>query len=205
MLAVIGLLQLLAPLPSPARLAVAVATEPAKRGGLCWRARPAPRCSWFLITEFGLSALGRPDSYGPRMDVELGLMANLGAHSAVGAAWLLSGDESHERRGFTVRYRRWLSPRLALEAGAGPATYCELSGPGGCGERGQSGFQLAGSAHLWGLMAATATFEHLGAARSHVGWVLPEQNRWYTGIKFGGFAAPIAAVALVILVAATWN
>ena len=206
MFALLTLLQLAASAPQPA---AAVATESTKHSTLCWRARPAPRCQWFLVTELGMARSSR-DAYNPRVDLALGLMRNVGRRAAIGASVLASADESHSRSGFIVRYRRWLDPRIALEIGVGPIQFCELQGPQGCGPVRQSGVQVETAVHLSGLVAATATFEHLGGRRLY--WptgefagVLPEQNRVYLGMKGGAYAAPLALLALGVLVGATWE
>jgi len=184
-LVLIGVLQVFALTTAP--LSFAPPADSVKHSGLCWRARPAPRCSWFLVTEFGVSSHGG-------LTIEYGLMANLGRRSAVGGAVTFGEDESFRRTGLTVRYRRWLNPHLALESGAGPVTYCDLTEPGACGGRRGLGFQFQAAVHLWSLAAASASFEHLGAA-----------NRGYVGVKFGGYASPLAVLALAILQGATWD
>lgn len=187
----------------------ASAADSTKHSTLCWRARPAPRCQWFLVTEFGMGGSSR-DAYSPRGDVAIGLMRNVGRRAAIGGAFLASGDESHSRSGFIVRYRRWLDSRLAVEIGAGPISFCEKQGPEGCGPARQSGVQVETAIHLSGLVAATATFEHVGGRRltwptGEFAGELPTQNRTYLGMKVGAQAAPIALVAIGVLVAATWN
>ena len=185
MLVLVGLLQVLASAMSPS--SIAAPADSVKHSGLCWRARPAPRCRWFLVTEFGVSSHSG-------LVVEYGLMANLGRRSGFGGAGTLGEDESFRRAGLTARYRRWLNPRLALEAGAGPVTYCHLTELAGCGGRWGVGFQFQAAVHLWGLVAASASFERLGAA-----------HRGYVGVRFGGYAAPLSVLALGILQGATWH
>ena len=200
MIVLLGFLQLAASV---------VAADSARHAAVCWRARPFPRCQWLVVTEFGMSSSSR-DAYGPRADVALGLMRNVGPRAGIGAAFLFSDDESHHRSGFIVRYRRWLDPSVALEIGAGPVRFCESQGSEGCGPARQSGVQVETAVHLSGLVAATATFEHLGARRlfwptGELRTDLPQQNRLYLGVKGGGYVAPIAVLGLAILVAATWN
>ena len=190
------------------QLAAAAPSDSMKHSTLCWRARPAPRCQWILVTESGMSNSSR-DAYSPRGDIAIGLMRILGPRAAIGAAFLGGGDESHSRSGFIVRYRRWLDRRVALEIGAGPITFCEKQSYG-CGPARQSGVQVETAMHLSGLVAATATFEHLGGRQltwptGEFAGVLPSQNRVYFGMKFGAYAAPLALVGLGVLVAATWD
>lgn len=207
MIAVLVLLQLAASAPETAT--AASSADSTKHSTVCWRARPAPRCQWLLVTEFGMSHSSR-DTYSPRADVHLGLMRNVGSRSAVGASILMSSDESHRRSGLIIRYRRWIDRRLAVELGAGRIGFCELQGPQGCGPVRQSGLEVETALHVSGLVAATATFEHLGGRRMY--WPtgefagqLPEQNRVYFGLKGGAWAAPLAILGLGVLVAATWD
>jgi hypothetical protein len=203
MTVLIGLLQVLTNAPVSAAVAAGpVVAESTTVGGLCWRARPEPRCGWFLITEFGMGHSSR-DPYTPRADIGFGLMKNVGRRNAVGAALVFSGDESHNRIAFNPRYRRWLNSVLAFEVGAGPVSYCEKQGPEGCGGGpSQSGFQVETAFHLAGLVAVTATFEHLGTSGTAS---LPKQNRWYLGAKGSAYASPLVLLGLGILVGATWN
>lgn len=206
MVALIGLLQALAAVPAPSPAGAQADTI--KQSGLCWRARPAPHCRWIIVTDFGMSRSSR-DEYEPRVDLDLGFLAVVSRRSAVGGTLLFSADESHHRSGLLARYRRWVTPQVAVDLGAGPVSYCELAGPEGCGDRGQSGVQVQGSAYLSGLLAVSATFEHLGAAGAEpsegMSWSLAEVNRWYVGVTFGSYAGPIALLGLAVLTAATWN
>lgn len=192
MIALVSLLQALAVAPPPS--ASPLRADSAEHRALCWRPQPGPRCTWFLVTEVGVSrALGVEygDFFESRFDGELGLMANVNRRSAVGGALGYTGRDASgppsERFAFTARYRRWFSSSVALEVAGGPVAHCERGGSKDCRDGSYWGFQLQGSAHLWGLIAASATFEHLGA--------VPQPDRWYVGIKFGGYAAPIAALA----------
>lgn len=187
MLVLIGVLQVLASSTSPSSIAAAPPTDSVKHAGLCWRARPAPRCSWFLVTEFGVSS-------HTGLTVAYGAMANIAPESAVGGAVTFSEDGSFRRTGLSARYRRWLDPHVALESGAGPVTYCNLTEAGTCGGRRRVGVQFQAAVQIWGLVAASVSFEHLGAA-----------NRGYVGIKFGAYAAPLAILTLGILRGATWE
>jgi len=118
----------------------ATRTEP----GRCYRGRPAPACSRFVITEIGLYQRaagsrttftahdpGNPErsefsftlrDFAPQLTWELGLMANRGPQSALGATVLLglSDDGGGANVGLKGRYRRWIGDGgLALDVGAG--------------------------------------------------------------------------------------
>ena len=119
--------------------AQATPTAPEPRS-FCFRGRPAPTCSTFLITEVGAyrRVVGSVTRYSQRGNVggppneflshdlenqltfEIGAMKNRTTNTAVGATVVASFG-----RGATValkgRYRRWLSPQgIALDLGAGP-------------------------------------------------------------------------------------
>ena len=108
----------------------------------CYRGRPAPTCTRFVITEVGYYASsvgtsttftapgsggqGRPDysntarDMGPQFTWELGMMANRGANSAIGATLLLGAGEGGADVGLKGRYRRWLGDGgLAIDVGSG--------------------------------------------------------------------------------------
>ena len=163
------------------------AADSMERGGFCWRARPAPRCGWILVTELGVSS-------HRGLTADYGVMFNFDRRSAGGGTMFFGQDESFRRAWISARYRRWLNPRLALEAGAGPVIYCDSNDAGWCRGRRALGVQLQSALHVWGLVAASISFEQLGAS-----------NRTYTGIRFGAYAAPLALLVTGILQGITWD
>jgi len=79
----------------------------------CFRARPAPRCQWFLVTNAGVYV-----PYGGRAILDYGVMFNTSQRDAVGGSLLVSMG------GFSimapmVTYRRWLAHDRSLDAGIG--------------------------------------------------------------------------------------
>jgi len=102
---------LLAPQPG------ATQTEPHE----CYRGRPLPICSSFWITEFALMGPlpNRFFPYGRVMRWQVGGMSNHGARNAIGATLVLGLDDVGTSYGLTPRYRRWLSPGVALDVSAG--------------------------------------------------------------------------------------
>ena len=95
---------------------------PAQGAPLCYRARPKPACSAFVITNFGgYLILGR-DATGdtPLREVaDWGLMVNVTTRDAVGASVFASLDRLGFGLGPAVRYRRWLSSAAALDIAVG--------------------------------------------------------------------------------------
>lgn len=109
---------------------------------LCYRGRPSPTCTRFVITEIGVYPRaagtstrftvldpGSPDrpefSYtlrdiAPQLTWELGLMTNRGPQSALGATVLLGVGDGGADVGLKGRYRRWLGDGgMAIDVGTG--------------------------------------------------------------------------------------
>jgi len=96
----------------------------------CFRARPAPLCRNFAVTDFGLlfgvTRTGwssvfadSPDVHSAQVITELGAMRNLGRHHAIGATWFISLAEEEFSTGPAVRYRLWLDERQSIDVGVG--------------------------------------------------------------------------------------
>src|SRR5260370_7211766 len=101
---------------------------------LCYRARPKPACSAFILTNFGgYLVLGGDESNDtPLREVaDWGVMANVSARDALGASVFASLDRLGFALGPAVRYRRWLSssPSLALPVHTPLLTYAATTHP----------------------------------------------------------------------------
>lgn len=113
-------------------------TQEAKTETFCIAGRPLPSCSYFLVATGSFNAhLGGSSSTStfegpsgtvrwdyPKMqdnyDLEIGVMANRGAGTALGAALSAGLDgNSGLRLALKVRHRRWLGRYASLDAGAG--------------------------------------------------------------------------------------
>ncbi len=115
------------------------AQDTARVPKLCYRGRPKPTCDRFVLTELGfygravgtrfvdeferfdggLGRISRP-ALGNHLAWEVGLMANRGRQSAVGATLLLGVGEEGGRIGVKGRYRRWLTAdNIAADYSAG--------------------------------------------------------------------------------------
>jgi hypothetical protein len=108
---------------------------------LCWRGRPLARCRAFLLFEFSaprhmlgsrLDPIVSRNGYGhPRWDqglasqfvYDIGAMVNVDARTAVGgtieAGTIVDDPSDRLVLGVTGRFRRWLTPRVSADAGAG--------------------------------------------------------------------------------------
>lgn len=89
----------------------------------CFRGRPLPRCRSFWITEAeGGVRLAGPGAPGGELDarlgVELGWMRNLSRRTAIGGG-VAVGWDGVEFVSLRPRYRRWLTPAVALDASPG--------------------------------------------------------------------------------------
>lgn len=106
----------------------------------CFRGRRPPACHWFLLVEGGFykpihntvrtvpAPTERwdprgliPGAFGNHGTWEIGAMANLDRHSALGATalWGVGGVGSF-RKGVRARYRLWLDGTTSVEVAAGP-------------------------------------------------------------------------------------
>lgn len=121
----------------------APARAPVGQRGFCYVGRPAESCRMFLVAEgnaYGAFAGSRYRRTGyqgevrrhrhlaPHIAWEIGAMRNVTERDAVGAALLVGGDANGERVALKGRYRRWLTPRSAVDVGAG-ALFARRSEP----------------------------------------------------------------------------
>jgi hypothetical protein len=181
---------------------------PPTGGGFCFRGRPKPKCSSFLITEFSTRRpLGALPDVDPIMDIQLGVMVNTGRRSAIGAILTTGGSESDRTTGFGVRYRRWLSHRLAGEIEGRVISVCEPSGPSSC-DKARGGFAVESSLNLSDYVGASVTYQHVnagsGTAGGYTWWSYPAMSQWSAGMKVGSYATPVVVLGLGVLIAATW-
>ena len=89
---------------------------------LCYRARPKPACSAFVITNFGGYVVLGGDHVNAtpfREVADWGLMANVSSRDALGASVFASVDRLGFGFGPAVRYRRWLPRSGSLEIAVG--------------------------------------------------------------------------------------
>ncbi len=167
---------LLAPQPG------ATQTEPHE----CYRGRPLPICSSFWITEFALMG---PFPYGRVMRWQVGGMSNHGARNAIGATLVLGLDDVGTSYGLTPRYRRWLSPGVALDVSAGVLL------------RGCDGLRVPSFVAQTGV----TTGDYVGAV-IQVETLRLEGRRhvtWSGGLKFGSAVGVVAGLVLPLWIIAS--
>lgn len=106
---------------------------------LCWRGKPAPECTTFWITEFGVDAstsstqtvvsqnFGGGDVYrytardfDSRFTWTIGPMFSTGPRSAIGGTLSISPLSEHYRAALEARRRWWPTQELAFDLSAGP-------------------------------------------------------------------------------------
>jgi hypothetical protein len=120
-------------------IAALVAAPTPAAAQFCFRGRPRPACSTFLISEFLVGSRFSESQYAQTLVIahwEYGLMANVGDRTAVGG---------------TARYRRWLgsswsfdvAPGVVVAASSGGQD-ADLRGPGFSGHLGLMWRDLAG-------------------------------------------------------------
>ncbi len=84
---------------------------------LCYRARPKPACSTFILTDFGGYLVTGDFPLGGVVD--WGLMVNVSTRDAIGTSVFASLDPLGFGLGPAVRYRRWLPPSGSFEVAVG--------------------------------------------------------------------------------------
>jgi len=170
--------------------------------GFCLRARPAPGCRSFATIELmyerpvystkvpgWVDADGGPTDFGDHLLAAVGPMVNISERAAIGitAVFFLSNSERMSP-GFEARYRRWQTPRTALDlsAGAGPMDIWEDVNTLVRG----TGITLSAAVMHRELVGANVRLEWArGGGRSPAGV--------YFGGRVGSYLAPIGVVALV--------
>jgi hypothetical protein len=165
--------------------------------GLCWRARPAPRCRAYLVTEVGYehpvitSRVGgfEPDpDFGGRFVASIGAMVNRGTSVAWGG--VLAGAAGDDPEAFSLRaegrYRRWIGPTRGIDLSAGVATK-PVQTP--LREPVRAHGITAAIGVERGFVRADARIDALYGGGRPRGAVL-------VGVRFGSYAAPVAAFAL---------
>jgi hypothetical protein len=163
-------------------LLVSLAAPLRAQHAVCFRGRPLPQCRAFWLTEFGLSL---PD--GPFV-WELGGMRNVGTHSAVGGTLYLRVDGG-TAYGVKPRFRRWLSPVVALDVS--PGIIILAGARSSVGFAGHVGVSLADLLAL-SIQAETVPPDFTGGKRI----------KWSGGARLGAAPGAITGIAGLALLAA---
>ena len=169
---------------------------------LCYRARPKPACSAFVLTNYGSYVVTGDFPVG--VVVDWGWMVNVSTRDAIGASLFASFDPSPLgfRLGPAVRYRRWLPPSGSFDIAVGTP----LAHPNTI--RGAVFGLVRWSPNHWFAVAARPEFVHrpvgfcggpTNTCTSEVQW----RGRVPLGVEFGwvpGLALTVAGgVALLAL------
>lgn len=98
-----------------------IAKPPRDPGSPALRGRPLPWKKGFPLIQGGLLyAIGDHDEDSSGLaTAEFGYMHNISPQSSLGATLSLVGDSDYIRLGFKPRFRKWLSPTISLDFGAG--------------------------------------------------------------------------------------
>ena len=98
----------------------------------CYRGHPAPRCSGFVLTEFGASfpIADNGQTRGPLYTWELGVMANRGTRHAFGAALFAQARDEVLAAGIRPRVRVWLTGSTSVDLAPGLVLTGSSPGPG---------------------------------------------------------------------------
>lgn len=180
--------------------------------GLCYRGRPAPQCRRFVITEVGYYARaagsvfsyterytgsnGEPLDYSfsendmsSQLTWEVGLMANRGPRTALGATLLLGVGDGGGDVGLKGRYRRWLAnDGVALDVGAG-VIRGSLNGPRGTAAGGGLTADVALNAADYGAIVVRADMLRAKGRNA---------SALYGGVRLGSRPALLGTGALAI-------
>ncbi len=180
---------------------------------LCYRARPKPACSAFVITNFGgyLVLGGDQLNDTPFREVaDWGLMVNVGTRDALGASVFASLDRLGFALGPAVRYRRWLSSSASLDLAVGTPLVTTASNI----QTGSVFGLVRWSPNHWFALAARPELVRrsvfLGCGPATCNSQVQSQGRVSLGVEFGWVpgltltaAGGVATVLLAALVAAS--
>lgn len=179
---------------------------------LCYRGRPAPQCRRFVITELGYYARAAGSEFhyterytGPngepvensfsdhdmssQLTWEVGMMANRGPRSALGATLLLGVGDGGGDVGLKGRYRRWLSnDGVALDVGVG-VIRGSLNEPGGTAVRGGVTADVALNAADYGAIVVRADMLRAEGRTA---------SALYGGVRLGSKPALLGTGALAV-------
>ena len=167
-------------LATPLHAQQAVPAPDAPRA-LCFQGRPLPRCRAFWLTEFGVSP------FEPSVVWELGGMRNVGARSAVGGALHVGIFDRGTAYGVKPRFRRWLSPAVALDVS--PGIIILAAAGNSVGFTGHVGLSLRDWVALT-LQAETRPPDFEGGKRI----------KWSGGGRLGAVPGTITGIAGLVLV-----
>lgn len=156
-----------------------------------FKPEPLPRCSSFLIAEFGLFyGLDKSsDQSNLRLITwELGYMVNQNEHSALGGTFVLAVDPDGgaSRLGLRARYRYWLSSKKSVDIAPGIL----ISGS-------KNGFEFP--SFTWNAGLNLNTWFAITGQIDIIRWKTVTKPEGYLGLKFGTpTGAGIATAALVV-------
>ena len=160
----------------------------------CYRARPAPDCTVFYLTNAGafLRVGPRPDDGQAVLD--WGVMVNVRPGYAVGVSWFVSAQSSTLRTGPALRARRWFTDRASLDVAVGtPVTGGFLTMPGSV-----LALVKYNPVHWFGFAVRPeyhrqSEFEDESPWRIHMG----VDAGWYPGLAITG--ATVVGLGLLVL------
>jgi hypothetical protein len=191
---------------APSSSARASATDSARTSHFSWRGHPLPKCSSFLISEFGVHYLLNPGPLGEREQLyfvteDLGYMRNLNERSAVGGLIHLGANSDRAALGPAIRYRRWLSGTMAADLSVGADVIglfndenrYALDAPAPWVEAGVS----AGD-----LLSLTVRGEHWKGLDRNPLTGSQSKTTWHMGAKLGSYLGPLGTLGTVVLLVA---
>ena len=177
---------------------------------VCFKPKPLPDCRSFAIVELELASMRhhnpetfsdpRQTSYFGTLDsflsVDVGWLHNRRDGSALGgtlAVATMFGDGG--RFALKARYRRWMTNRSALDLQAGPLAVSGGSNGSPFGRNGALGATVGAAFAYRDYVAVVADVDAVKGDRG--------QTASFIGVRAGSWAAPIFAVGLLALFAAT--
>ena len=192
-------------------------TEVDSGGCHCFVGRPYPRCCDFWLVEIGpgiavASSANWLESGTTMLAADFGFMWNLDSRSGVGITLFGATDSYRSRAGLHLRYRRWLSPKTALDLSPGLLVVGGDTGPYTLGIS-YPCFMATAAVTYASRVSAFAGVEFLrvdvwGEVNGYpVVTVKRTETILWTGVSCGaelGVAGMAAVLGLLVLMAATW-
>lgn len=168
-------------------------------GQTCFRGRPQPRCTGFTVLEF-TGAVRLNDKTGPTDEAPAfiywsgGYLRNVGASSALGAAFKVTADSDGHRYGPVARYRHWLGATTSIDIApglfvGGEDNFVDLAFPSATAD-------VALNYGDWfGVAVGVDALRQTGGGTQWQG---------HAGVRFGSWLAPLVTLGLGILAGATY-
>lgn len=163
--------------------------QPGPPKGLCFQSAPRPRCSAFLLTEFGAGvrlAADQNDSRATLFEWNLGAIKNVNPRIGIGGSGFFTWSEGFVTVGIQPRLRYWATPRLSIDLA--PGLVILQGGARTLGFNGVLATNLGPSVALTTTVQTTDAGVFQGNRRLN-------RTEWFVGARLGGKVGSVTGLA----------